>query len=102
VLSGKYTPENRPSGPRGQIYNQDFLTRAKPLLDQLKTIGKNYGKTSIQVALNWLMAQGNVVPIPGAKTAEQAQEFGGALGWTLTEDEVKELRAVASTLRPVQ
>lgn len=102
VLSGKYTSENPPSGPRGQIYNKDFLTRVKPLLDQLKTIGEKYGKTSIQVALNWLMAQGNVVPIPGAKTPEQAQEFGGALGWSLTQEEVKELRDVASKLRPVQ
>lgn len=102
VLSGKYTPENPPSGPRGQIYNKEFLTNVKPLLERLKEIGANYGKTSIQVALNWLIAQGNVVPIPGAKTAEQAQEFAGALGWTLTEEEVKELRETASKVRSVQ
>lgn len=102
VLSGKYTPENPPSGPRGQIYNKEFLTNVKPLLERLKEIGGNYGKTSTQVALNWLIAQGNVLPIPGAKTAEQAREFAGALGWTLTEEEVKELRAIASKVRPVQ
>uniref|UniRef100_A0A0D6QV87 NADP-dependent oxidoreductase domain-containing protein n=1 Tax=Araucaria cunninghamii TaxID=56994 RepID=A0A0D6QV87_ARACU len=101
VLSGKYTPDNPPSGPRRQIYNKDFLTRAKPLLNQLEVIGKKYGKTSTQVALNWLIAQRNVVPIPGAKTAEQAKEFAGALGWTLTEDEVKELRETALKLRSV-
>jgi aryl-alcohol dehydrogenase-like predicted oxidoreductase len=27
--------------------------------------------TSWQVALNWLLLQGNVVPIPGAKSASQ-------------------------------
>jgi hypothetical protein len=32
----------------------------------------------------------------------QAQEFAGALGWTLTEEEVKELRETASKVRPVQ
>lgn len=54
-----------------------------------------------QVVLNWLMAQGNVVPIPGAKNAEQAREFGGALGWRLTGEEVDELRSLASDIRPV-
>ena len=53
-----------------------------------------------QVALNWLIAQENVVPIPGAKTAEQAKEFAGALGWGLTKEEVAELRSMASEIRP--
>lgn len=54
-----------------------------------------------QVSLNWLIAQGNVVPIPGAKTAEQAEEFKGALGWRLSDEEVAELRSLASEIRPV-
>lgn len=54
-----------------------------------------------QVALNWLVAQGNVVPIPGAKTAEQAKEFEGAISWTLSDDEVAELRSLASEIKPV-
>lgn len=54
-----------------------------------------------QVSLNWLVAQGNVVPIPGAKTKEQAKEFLGALGWRLTDEEVAELRSLASEIKPV-
>lgn len=56
---------------------------------------------SQQVVLNWLIAQENVIPIPGAKNAEQAKEFGGALGWRLNKDEVDELRALASETKPV-
>ena len=48
--------------------------------------------------MNWLIAQENVVPIPGAKTAEQAKEFGGALGWRLTNEEITELRSMASEI----
>ena len=55
----------------------------------------------VQVALNWLVAQGNVIPIPGAKNAEQAKEFAGAIGWSLTDDEVAELRSLASEINPV-
>ena len=55
----------------------------------------------VQVVLNWLVCQGNVVPIPGAKNAEQAREFAGALGWSLTGDEVEELRSMARQVKPV-
>lgn len=100
ILTGKYSPENLPSGPRSQIYNSEFLVRLQPLLNRIREIGEGYGKTCTQVALNWLVAQENVVPIPGAKTAEQAEEFAGALGWRLTDEEIKELRSLASQIRP--
>lgn len=54
-----------------------------------------------QVVLNWLIAQENVVPIPGAKNAEQAKEFAGALGWRLTDDEITDLRSLATKINPV-
>ncbi|GMY27857.1 uncharacterized oxidoreductase At1g06690, chloroplastic [Fagus crenata] len=101
VLTGKYTPENPPAGPRRQIYTPEFLTRLQPLLNRMIEIGEGYSKTPTQVALNWLIAQENVVPIPGAKTAEQAEEFAGALGWRLTDEEIYELRSLASEIKPV-
>lgn len=101
ALTGKYTPENPPSGPRGRIYTREFLTKLQPLLNRIKQIGEIYTKTPTQVALNWLVAQGNVIPIPGAKNAEQAKEFAGAIGWSLTDDEVAELRSLASEINPV-
>ncbi|XP_058101779.1 uncharacterized oxidoreductase At1g06690, chloroplastic [Magnolia sinica] len=101
VLTGKYMPENPPSGPRGRIYTPEFLTKMQPLLSRIKEIGQNYSKTATQVVLNWLIAQENVVPIPGAKDAEQAQEFVGALGWRLTDQEIAELRSLATEVKPV-
>ena len=41
-----------------------------------------------QVAINWTLCKG-AIPIPGAKNARQARESAGALGWRLTEDEVR-------------
>lgn len=55
----------------------------------------------LQVVLNWLLCQDNVVPIPGAKNAEQATEFVGALGWSLADQEFEELRSIASQIKPV-
>ncbi|KAJ1287705.1 hypothetical protein BS78_02G031500 [Paspalum vaginatum] len=101
ALTGKYTSDNPPKGPRGRIYTPEFLTKLQPLINRIKEIGGNYGRTPTQVVLNWLVCQGNVVPIPGAKNAEQAREFAGALGWSLTGEEVEELRSMAREVKPV-
>jgi aryl-alcohol dehydrogenase-like predicted oxidoreductase len=53
------------------------------------------GKTPAQVAINWVMCKG-AVPIPGAKTARQAQDNAGALGWRLTGQEVAALDAASA------
>ncbi len=57
----------------------------------MKQLGEKYDKTPAQVALNWLIAQGDVIPIPGAKNAKQAQENAGAMGWSLSDEDVKQL-----------
>jgi aryl-alcohol dehydrogenase-like predicted oxidoreductase len=101
ALTGKYTPENPPTGPRGRIYTPEFLRMLQPLINRIKEIGENYGKTPTQVVLNWLIAQDNVIPIPGAKNAEQAKEFAGALSWRLSDEEIAELRSLASEIKPV-
>lgn len=94
LLTGKYTPQNPPPGLRGLRYRQ-ALSRIQPLIDELRAIGQRHdGRTPAQVALNWTIAKG-AVPIPGAKTARQAVDNTGALGWRLTEAEVAGLDFVA-------
>ena len=53
-----------------------------------------YVPSAMQVALNKLICKG-AIPIPGAKTAEQAKGNAGALGWRLTSEEVSELDELA-------
>ncbi|KAL0362229.1 UNVERIFIED_CONTAM: putative oxidoreductase, chloroplastic [Sesamum calycinum] len=76
-------------------------SQLQPLISRIKEIGEGYGKTPTQVVLNWLIAQENVVPIPGARNGEQAKEFAGAVGWRLSNDEVEELRSMASEIKRV-
>jgi aryl-alcohol dehydrogenase-like predicted oxidoreductase len=88
VLSGKYTPENPPSGIRGRRFSPRYLQKVKPLIALLTKIGVDHGgKSNAQVALNWVISKG-ALPIPGAKTLLQLQQNIGALGWNLTETEV--------------
>lgn len=94
-LTGKYTPEknNTPNGARqlDPRFSSQGLQKIAPVLALLRQIGEKYEKTPAQVALNWLIAQGNVIPIPGAKNAEQATQNAGALGWSLSEAEFAQL-----------
>lgn len=94
LLTGKYTPEKLPPGPRA-VTAAATLARIQPLLRLMTRIGQDCGgKTPSQVALNWCICKGTM-PIPGAKNAAQAQENAGALGWRLTPDQVAELDAAS-------
>jgi aryl-alcohol dehydrogenase-like predicted oxidoreductase len=90
LLTGKYTTENPPPGARGRKY-ATLLKDLPPLIALLTEIGKDHdGKKPGQVALNWVICKGGL-PIPGAKTAEQAEQNVGAIGWRLTPEEIRAL-----------
>ncbi len=102
LLTGKYSAETYepPVGARrlDPRFGKQGLEKLAPLFAQLKEIGDRHSKTPAQVALNWVIAQG-ALPIPGAKSAKQAEQNAGALGWSLT---TAELEALSSTSKAVQ
>jgi len=91
LLTGKYALENytQPTGARriDPKFSQSGLQKLAPVIEVLKAVGATHDRTPAQIALNWLIAQGNVIPIPGAKTASQVRQNAGALGWSMTEVE---------------
>jgi aryl-alcohol dehydrogenase-like predicted oxidoreductase len=95
LLTGKYTPDqtNQPQGARrlDPRFSSNGLAKIAPVIQLLQEIGKKYDRTPAQVALNWLIAQGHVIPIPGAKNAKQVQQNAGALGWQMTAEELAQL-----------
>ena len=89
-LTAKYNPENPPPGVRGNGAVPK-LKRIQPLINLMWEIGNGHtGKSPVQVALNWIICKG-ALPIPGAKTAKQAAQNVGAIGWRLTPEEIKAL-----------
>ncbi|NEQ50605.1 MAG: aldo/keto reductase [Leptolyngbya sp. SIO3F4] len=98
LVTGKYTVEayQSPTGARriDPRFSKDNLRKIEPVIGILKDIGQHYDKTPAQVALNWLIAQGSVVPIPGAKNAKQAEQNAGTLGWMLTTEEQQQIAEV--------
>ena len=93
LLTGKYTATNLPTGARSldRRFQAAGLRKLKPVLDRLNKLGEKYTKTPAQVALNWLICQPGVIPIPGVKTVAQVAQNAAALGWELSAADVAEL-----------
>ncbi|TFI55850.1 aldo/keto reductase [Mastigocladus laminosus UU774] len=99
LLTGKYrvTGSSTPSGARklDSRFSKEGLQKIEPVISLLRQFGEKYHRTPAQVSLNWLISQGNVIPIAGAKTAQQVQDNAGALDWRLTDDEIAQLEEVS-------
>lgn len=63
------------------------------IINQFKTLADKVGCTMPQLALAWLLKQGDdVIPIPGTKKIKYLEENWGALDVKLTDEEVAEVR----------
>ncbi|WP_341528980.1 aldo/keto reductase [Nostoc sp. UHCC 0302] len=83
----------RRNSPRFQ--GENFYKNLQ-LVEQVKTIATEKGVTSSQLALAWLLAQGeDIVPIPGTKRRTYLEENIAATEITLTSEELNRLEAVA-------
>ncbi|MFC1948279.1 aldo/keto reductase [Chloroflexota bacterium] len=66
------------------------LSRGKLARDEfLSNIGEKYGKTSAQVAINWLITHENVIAIPKAVNPEHLEQNAEAGNWRLSEEDVE-------------
>jgi aryl-alcohol dehydrogenase-like predicted oxidoreductase len=101
VLTGKYTPAVRPPGPRAEAewFSAANLAAAQPVVATLRTIAEGHSVDAAAVALAWLLAKPGVVPLPGAKTREQAAGNARALDVQLSAAEIAALDAVTDPWR---
>lgn len=94
VLTGKYSPSKPLPGARGRQFGASYLKHVEPLMSVLRQVAEKNGKSVPQTAVNWVMQRG-AIPIPGAKNLKQARENAGALGWTLSAQDMDTLTQVS-------
>ncbi len=102
MLSGRYSVSNPPkSGIRSMnlLFSPRNIKRIQPILHTLQEIGAKRGKSVSQVALNWLMRETTIVPIPGIKRRSHVEEDLGAVGWRLNQDELDEIAVALSRFK---
>jgi len=82
----------RLANPRFQ--EEAFATNMR-LVDEVRAVADEAGGTPAQVALAWLLAQGDdVVPIPGTKRVTRLDENLGAADLELTTEQIARLSAL--------
>ncbi len=78
----RYAPENMPKN--------------LAIVDAIAQVGQRHGVSNAQIALAWLLAQGDdIVPIPGVKRSETLRDSAGAPDVTLTADDLATIEAAA-------
>ena len=81
--------------PRFQEANRDHNVQT---VSQFKALADKKGCTVSQLALAWLLKQGDdIFPIPGTKKLKYLEQNWGALDVSLTDEEEGEIRALVET-----
>ncbi|HEY4293789.1 aldo/keto reductase [Luteibacter sp.] len=71
------------------------------IVDVLDEIAQERGKSIVQVALNWVLSRPSISNIViGARDETQLTQNLGAVGWTLTPEEIVRLDTVSQTTPP--
>lgn len=86
----------RASLPR---FRPENMATNRPLVDVIAALAEQKGCTAAQIALAWLLAQGeDIVPIPGTQRIQHLQDNWGALSVHLDEHELAHLEHAATAL----
>jgi aryl-alcohol dehydrogenase-like predicted oxidoreductase len=77
-------------------YSSENMPNNLAIVDAIAEVAGRHGVSNAQVALAWLLAQGeDIVPIPGVKRRETLRDSAGAPDVTLTADDLATIEASA-------
>jgi len=95
-LTGKHQKDQKleESGRNEWVVNHFQLEQNLKILEEVKAIANETGKSPAQVSLNWI-AQRPVIPIFGARTEAQLRDNLEALEFTLTPEQMSRLNKVS-------
>lgn len=95
-LTGRFAkPEDLPEGDfrRGSPrWSAENFGKNLDLVAKVEEIAREKGCTKAQIALAWVMAQGDeIVPIPGTRHISRLEENAGAVDVRLSEDDLQRI-----------
>jgi aryl-alcohol dehydrogenase-like predicted oxidoreductase len=86
------------TGDYGPQVDQEHLYK---VVDAIDEVARDTGKTVPQIALNWLLRKPTVASLViGARNEEQLKQNLGAVGWSLTADQVAKLDSASEQILP--
>lgn len=101
LLTGKYGKNAKFSDWRGKgiigCFSGAQFEKNMEKVARLKAMGKSIGKTCGQMAINWVVSQGQLTTaLLGVKNEHQVEENVGALGWKLDFRQQEEISCIFS------
>jgi aryl-alcohol dehydrogenase-like predicted oxidoreductase len=105
MLTGKYERSGPAAGTRMaeaepgwvEAWERRDAERNWRIVEAVRQIAAEAGRSPSQVALNWLLTRpGVAAPIVGARRLEQLEDNLGAVGWRLEPAQLERLDAVSA------
>ncbi len=85
-------PEDDTRSGRFPRFERENFQKNLELADRIREIAEEKGATPGQLALAWLLHQGeDIVPIPGTKRVGRLEENAGAAGVALTDEDLRRI-----------
>jgi aryl-alcohol dehydrogenase-like predicted oxidoreductase len=99
ALTGKYKQlDSKVQTPRRFSSYFRSIKKSGEILEELARLSQRYDKTIAQIALNWVVEQG-VIPIPGARNAQQAKENCEAISFRMKEEDLLRLSSLSEKFK---
>jgi aryl-alcohol dehydrogenase-like predicted oxidoreductase len=98
-LSGAYRrgmtappPDSKVAGPGSHSWDRYANDHTWHLLEELAAVAEDAGRTQPQVAVRWLLQRpGVTAPVIGARAPSHLDDLLGAVGWSLTPEQMERL-----------
>jgi len=78
--------------------HKENFTRSQVLFEAIRQIAEEHDVGPAEVAINWLLREEDIIPIPGAKKKSQIESNIHATQWCLRKDEISRLTAITDNL----
>ncbi len=98
ILTGKYQQSGPPKDFARRFYSGKRKNIPAALLDALQSIAEKHSCKVAQVSLSWVISKG-AIPIPGAKTRQQAEANSTAAEVQLSGDEISTIDRLSANFR---
>ena len=97
LLTGKYAPSADSQSERrlDKAAFKEIDDENYSIAREVDRVAGEIGRFPAQVALNWVRQQSQVIPIIGARTAEQMQQNLACLEFTLDADQIERLNKIS-------
>ncbi len=97
LLTGKYSKGSKEEKRLDKTPQFKALSEQNmKVADTVVKVAKAAGKSPAQVALNWLRANPNVIPIIGARKVSQYEDNMKCLSWKLNSQQLEKLNEVSA------